>query len=254
MDRQTNKIDQMLKEIQDYEITNSNLIRKTELTTKELIKRKMLILDLKNCMNKKKLHKLETSKEEVDEAILNKEIELNLFLNAQHDYYKRKLELAKLNLDSLENDYDKLKTEYNFLIDTLPINYHEEDQNLYTSYSKLNDRIAQDCSESCRQYETNKAQFNYLESSMISLDETMKNKSKIIQNLEAELQNLTNCETNINNICLNEISSDLYESSLLESSSSSECLSDDAQDSNDSVNCSYRPSREYTSNHVNQRY
>ncbi|CAF0856270.1 unnamed protein product [Brachionus calyciflorus] len=253
LEQQSNELNSLIKEIQDYENINSNLLEKSELNTKELIKRKILILDLQTCLNNKKLNKLETNKEQIDEAILNKEIEFNLFLNAQHDYYKRKLELAEINLASLENDYEHLKNEYNYLIDSLPVN-QTEFQDTYDS--KLKYQFAYDCAESSRQFEINKAQLNYLETSTLNLDETIRAKSKILQNLEADFQNLLKCETNIKNIRFNEINYDALESSLFESSSSSECLSDDAQETNDSISNSrnFRKANEFTANSANQRY
>lgn len=250
LDEQNKKLELLIKEMHETEESNLDLIRKNEIKSKELVKRKLLILDLQRCLNQKKISKLESNKEEFDEASLNRELELNLFLNAQHDYYKRKLDITCKNLSSLETDYDRLKAEYNFLIESLPQIGHQDQHSTDTnSKSQINFNFI----ESNRQNEINKSKMIYLEKSSSNLDEIINTKSRLIQNLEAEYQNLLKCENNIENLCSNKVN-ELDQMSLLESSSSSEYMSDEAYESNASLNSSrnYRPQKD--NNTTSARY
>lgn len=218
LEEQSKKLKNLLQDIEKYEITNLNL------NANEIFKRKLLILDLKHKLNKKKLDKLENQEENSD-LVLNKEIELNQFLLAQQGYYRRKLNMSKYNLESIENEYEKLKSEYNSLIDCLP-----EQSEVESEASLEEESMLVDCKESVKQFEINKAKLNYLEFGTSNLEKNIDMKKSIIQKLENEYKNLLTCETNINNI------PEQDEASLISSSSSSECLSPVLQETKQNIN------------------
>lgn len=239
LDQQNKKLELILKEINDSEESNLDLIKNNEIKTQELAKRKLLILDLKRCLNQKKINKLESNKEEFDQSILNREVELSLFLNAQHDYYKRKLDLTYQSLTKLDNDYLRLKSEYNILINSLPQIDHQN------QHSNLKNQLSYDFIESNRQHEENKSKIIYLEKSSSNLDDMINTRTKIIENLEAEYNNLLNCENILNKINSNKVI-EFDKINPFETSSSSECMSDETNESNASItNCTNsRPIKE----------
>lgn len=233
LNQQNKKLEQLLKEIDDSEESNQDLIKNNEIRTQEFAKRKLLILDLQRCLNQKKINKLESNKEEFDQSILNREEELSLFLNAQHDYYKRKLDITYQNLKKLDADYDRLKSEYNILIDSLP-QIDRQNQQLNFKSQLSYDFI-----------EANNSKIIYLEKSSNNLDDMIKTKNKIIENLEAEYKNLLKCENTLIKINSNKVI-ELDNMNPFETSSSSECMSDETNESNASITNSrnYRPIKE----------
>ena len=120
---QSKKMNKLLKRIEKYELAKMKSSQ-TSPTGKEsyLMNNKKNLklsnLELINNLNLKTLRELER---DTNESILNKEIELNQYLLAQQDYYKRKLNDLNANLNNkfefisqLENEYDKLKNKLSY--------------------------------------------------------------------------------------------------------------------------------------------
>ena len=82
----------------------------------EYIKRRLFHLELKSKLNDRKLKKVASNSEQTSiETEFRREVELNEFLRAQIDYYRRKLETTRLKSDSIENEHKQMSADYEIL-------------------------------------------------------------------------------------------------------------------------------------------
>lgn len=82
----------------------------------EYIKRRLFHLELKSKLNDRKLKKVASSSEQTSvETEFRREVELNEFLRAQIDYYRRKLETTRLKSESIENEHKQMRADYEIL-------------------------------------------------------------------------------------------------------------------------------------------
>ena len=82
----------------------------------EYIKRRLFHLELKSKLNDRKLKKVASNSEQTSiETEFRREVELNEFLRAQIDYYRRKLETTRLKSDSIENEQKQMNADYEIL-------------------------------------------------------------------------------------------------------------------------------------------
>lgn len=105
LNEQSARLNDLVESIRFQESKNQNML------DEEYIKRKLFHLDLKSKLNERKIKKITNSKQ-YNDIELRREAELNEFLRAQIDYYKRKLETTKHKWESLQRENDKLKLDY----------------------------------------------------------------------------------------------------------------------------------------------
>lgn len=79
------------------------------------------------------------------------------------------METSKLKLESLEQEYDQLKVDYKFLNSSL------NEPNVTNEYNKA-----------VKQFELNRARLNYLDATILSLNQNLEQKSELITHLENE--------------------------------------------------------------------
>ena len=98
----------------------------------EFIKRRLFHLELKSKLNERKLKKI--SDQTSSDIEFRREIELNEFLRAQIDYYRRKLETTRQKLEDIEQENKKLNTDYQDLSSICESSFFE----IYKQVSVIN--------------------------------------------------------------------------------------------------------------------
>lgn len=196
LNEQSAKLDDLLIGIKRQELENTNLksMSRLNLNETDFLKKKLFHLELKHKLNERKLAKLEKREEDGD-VTLDKEKELSEFLRAQLDYYRRKLKNSKLKIEFLERQYEQLKTEYEHLNDSIQFTDSCASTLSTPSLSSIlnedDDQTEARLNESLKKHEQNKARLNYLETILANVDKCVSNKLDIIENLEKQLQELS---------------------------------------------------------------
>lgn len=140
----------------------------------EYIKRRLFHLELKSKLNERKLVKMYASNE-YSEIELTREAELNEFMRAQIDYYRRKLDTSRHKLTSLDHEHNQLTLDYKMLVASA-------NSTASSSYIQAAFEEAQ------RQYEASRAKLNYFDSKICSLDENLSHKRELLARLSDELK------------------------------------------------------------------
>ena len=167
---QASKLENLLKKIEKYEIVHIELSQENEIFRKKLNQ-----LEQANTVNTTKLIELE---HDTNENLLKKEMELAEFLQAQREYYERKLNNCKFKLENNQNILNDLEISLQSI------------KNDFDTTANINDDFIDDYNESLKQAELNKTRLEYLNMSLINLDQHLLEKLEQIKMLEEEFQEL----------------------------------------------------------------
>ena len=168
---QSSKLDRLLKKIEKYEIAQLELSQKSE-----TFRLKLSQLEHANKVNMAKLMELEC---DTNENLLHKEIELAEFLQAQREYYERKVNDCKCKLEVNANILEELETSLRSIKEELDSN---ESHGLHGKHEPFIDEY----NDSLKEAELNKARLEYLNVSLMNLDKHLADKLEQINCLEKE--------------------------------------------------------------------
>jgi hypothetical protein len=163
---QASKLEKLLKKIEKYEIVHIELSQENE-----IFKKKLSQLEHANQINTAKLIELEN---DTNENLLKKEVELAEFLQAQREYYERKLSNCKFKLESNQ----KILIDLEISLQAIKDDFNET--------KNINDEFIHEYTESLKQAELNKTRLEDLNTSLMSLDQHLLQKLDQIKMLEEE--------------------------------------------------------------------